>query len=113
MRLFESICNSRYFIQTSMILFLNKKDLFAEKIKHKSIRLLFPDYNGGSDCETQVEYIKSKFLSAQGEFGAAAASEKIIYVHQTCATDTRQVHVVIDSVLDTIQQAFLKRYGII
>ncbi|VDK28238.1 unnamed protein product, partial [Gongylonema pulchrum] len=46
MRLFESICNSRWFISTSIILFLNKKDLFAEKIKTKSIRTAFPQYNG-------------------------------------------------------------------
>jgi hypothetical protein len=46
MRLFESICNSRWFINTSMILFLNKKDLFMEKIKKTSIKIAFPDYKG-------------------------------------------------------------------
>lgn len=46
MRLFESICNSRWFINTSMILFLNKKDLFLEKIKRTSIKVAFPDYKG-------------------------------------------------------------------
>jgi hypothetical protein len=30
--LFEEICNSRYFKKTAMILFLNKRDLFFEKI---------------------------------------------------------------------------------
>jgi len=111
MRLFESICNSRWFINTSMILFLNKKDLFAEKIKHKSIGLIFRDYAGGNGYDEQVEYIKNKFVNAPGEFGASAASNKIIYVHQTCATETKQVRVVIDSVIDTIYQAFLKQFG--
>ena len=46
MRLFESICNSRWFINTSIILFLNKKDLFAEKIKVIGIQTAFPEYNG-------------------------------------------------------------------
>jgi hypothetical protein len=46
MRLFESICNSRWFLNTSIILFLNKKDLFAEKIKFISIRTCFKDYDG-------------------------------------------------------------------
>jgi guanine nucleotide-binding protein subunit alpha len=47
MRLFESICNSRWFINTSMILFFNKKDLFAEKIQENiSIKRAFPDYTG-------------------------------------------------------------------
>jgi len=31
-RLFEEVCNSQWFRKTSMILFLNKRDLFAEKV---------------------------------------------------------------------------------
>jgi len=31
--LFETICNNEWFVETAMILFLNKRDLFAEKIK--------------------------------------------------------------------------------
>merc|ERR1711994_927127 len=31
--LFEKICNNEWFKDTAMILFLNKKDLFAEKIQ--------------------------------------------------------------------------------
>lgn len=46
MRLFESICNSRWFLNTSMILFLNKKDLFAEKIQFTSIQTCFKEYTG-------------------------------------------------------------------
>jgi len=35
--LFEEICNSRWFKNTAMILFLNKRDIFAEKIKQVEI----------------------------------------------------------------------------
>jgi hypothetical protein len=31
--LFKEICNNRFFINSSMLLFLNKKDLFAEKVR--------------------------------------------------------------------------------
>merc|ERR1712135_79468 len=34
MKLFDSICNNKWFVETSIILFLNKKDLFDEKIRH-------------------------------------------------------------------------------
>lgn len=53
--LFEEICNSRWFEKTSMILFLNKRDLFEDKIAIKDIRqpdpadperMLFEDYDG-------------------------------------------------------------------
>ncbi len=39
LRLFDSICNNKWFVNTSIILFLNKKDLFAEKITRSSLRL--------------------------------------------------------------------------
>jgi guanine nucleotide-binding protein G(o) subunit alpha len=37
LRLFESICNNKWFVNTSIILFLNKKDLFEEKILRSSL----------------------------------------------------------------------------
>ncbi|KAK6041714.1 g-protein alpha subunit [Cooperia oncophora] len=46
MQLFNSICNSTWFLSTAMILFLNKKDLFMEKIKRVNITTAFPDYEG-------------------------------------------------------------------
>ncbi|CAG8472407.1 4337_t:CDS:10 [Funneliformis caledonium] len=42
--LFDSICNSQWFVNTSMILFLNKIDIFREKIKNSSVKKYFPDY---------------------------------------------------------------------
>ncbi|KAI6189255.1 Guanine nucleotide-binding proteinG(O) subunit alpha [Aphelenchoides besseyi] len=44
--LFDSICNNKWFIETSIILFLNKKDLFEEKIKKSPLTVCFPEYNG-------------------------------------------------------------------
>ena len=41
MDLFNEICNNRFFSESSMILFLNKKDLFAEKIQRVRESWLF------------------------------------------------------------------------
>lgn len=46
MKLFDSICNSKWFVDTSIILFLNKKDLFAEKIERSPLTICFPEYSG-------------------------------------------------------------------
>jgi len=46
LQLFKSICNNRFFRQAGMILFLNKKDLFAEKLRFSSIKICFPEYTG-------------------------------------------------------------------
>ena len=46
MKLFDSICNNKWFTDTSIILFLNKKDLFAEKIEKSPLSMCFPEYTG-------------------------------------------------------------------
>jgi hypothetical protein len=42
--LFDSICNSRWFVKTSIILFLNKIDRFAEKLPTSPLSDYFSDY---------------------------------------------------------------------
>jgi len=46
LKLFDSICNNKWFTDTSIILFMNKKDLFEEKIKKSPLTICFPDYTG-------------------------------------------------------------------
>lgn len=46
LKLFDSICNNKWFTDTSIILFLNKKDLFDEKIRKSSLTVCFPEYTG-------------------------------------------------------------------
>ncbi|KAI1730196.1 g-protein alpha subunit domain-containing protein [Ditylenchus destructor] len=106
MRLFESICNSRWFINTSIILFLNKKDLFAEKIKFVSIRTCFKEYSGPQTYDDSINYIRKKFDALN------ANPRKTIYVHQTCATDTDQVQLILDSVISMIIQSNLHKSGL-
>ena len=44
--LFKIIINSAFFKNSSFILFLNKKDIFAEKIMNSHLVDYFPDYTG-------------------------------------------------------------------
>jgi hypothetical protein len=46
LRLFNSILNNKWFLDTSVILFLNKKDLFEQKIKERPLPDVFPDFRG-------------------------------------------------------------------
>ena len=46
MKLFDSICNNKWFVETSIILFLNKKDLFEQKIKYSPLSVCFPEFKG-------------------------------------------------------------------
>ncbi|KAI6096931.1 guanine nucleotide-binding protein alpha-2 subunit [Pisolithus croceorrhizus] len=42
MTIWDSICHSQWFKQTSIILFLNKDDLFRKKVAHSDIKNFFP-----------------------------------------------------------------------
>jgi len=63
LKLFKEICNTKWFANTSMILFLNKKDLFGEKIKKVNLSVCFPEYTGGCEYEPASEFIRDTFLS--------------------------------------------------
>lgn len=103
--LFDSICNSRWFVKTSIvridqsalafvlikllccqILFLNKIDLFAEKLPRSPLGDYFHDYTGGDSYDLACEYLLHRFVSLNQN-----AATKQIYAHYTCATDTQQI----------------------
>ena len=56
--LFSEISNGKYFKETSIILFLNKKDLFEKKIKKVDIRLL----QEHKDEEEDVDELGDRYL---------------------------------------------------
>ena len=62
-RLFDSIANNKWFVDTSIILFLNKKDLFEEKIKKSPLTIAFPEYTGANTFTEASSYIQvSSFI---------------------------------------------------
>nr|XP_036850287.1 guanine nucleotide-binding protein G(t) subunit alpha-1 isoform X1 [Manis javanica] len=107
LHLFNSICNHRYFATTSIVLFLNKKDVFFEKIKKAHLSICFPDYDGPNTYEDAGNYIKVQFLELN-----MRRDVKEIYSHMTCATDTQNVKFVFDAVTDIIIKENLKDCGL-
>ncbi|KAG6915633.1 hypothetical protein DXG01_010634 [Tephrocybe rancida] len=64
MTIWDSICHSQWFKQTSVILFLNKDDLFQKKIPTSDIKNFFPDFDGESgDIRAGRDYFKRRFAS--------------------------------------------------
>jgi GTPase SAR1 family protein len=96
LKLFKDICNTKWFADTAIILFLNKKDLFEAKIKKSPLTVCFDDYKGPNTYEEAARYIEDQFL-AQNE-----NPKKLIYTHRTCATDTDNITVVFKAVQDII-----------
>ncbi|ORY51670.1 guanine nucleotide binding protein, alpha subunit [Rhizoclosmatium globosum] len=107
LNLFASICNHPLFKTTSMILFLNKIDLFTEKIKTSPVSQFFPDYIGDdTDYGGTSTFFANKFLAIN------KYPERKIYVHFTWATDTKQTRKVLDTVNKIILGSNLDDAGI-
>jgi len=90
--LFEEVCNSKCFESTSIILFLNKCDLFADKIQIKPLNTVYDDYKGDLTFDAQATYMQTKFVNRYH----GQSEEKKIYSHFTCAMDPRVVQKVFD-----------------
>ncbi|KAI6190423.1 Guanine nucleotide binding protein (G-protein) domain containing protein [Aphelenchoides bicaudatus] len=106
LELFDSVVNTTFFANTSTILFLNKKDLFAEKIRRVSLSMLFKHYRGGMNYCDGISFLRRQFHKLHPNLNK-------LYTHETCATDTNQVEQVFDSVLDHIVQENLKDTGML
>lgn len=59
--LFDSVINSRWFMRTSIVLFLNKVDLFKQKLGRSPLVNYFPDYLGGNDINRAAKYLLWRF----------------------------------------------------
>jgi len=89
-----------------MILFLNKKDLFEEKVKTVDLKFCFEDYKGGCNYDNAAAFIKEKFC-AQNE-----NPKKHIYTHITTATNTENIQMVFNAVKDIILHQVLDDSGL-
>jgi len=111
LKLFHEICMSKWFSNTAIILFLNKDDLFREKLaKGLNINVAFPDYTGTNAYKTSVIFLREKFTDVEDP---VTMRKKDIYCHVTNATDTQNVSIVFEAVKDFIVNAALRGCGLI
>ena len=113
LRLFEGITGYKWFGNTPIILFLNKIDLFEEKLATVPLRERFADYEppppGAAAASAEqrskhaADFIRRKFEAA----GQKSAPRKI-HTHFTQATDQTQIQFVFDVVRKTILERALQ-----
>ena len=90
-----------------MILFLNKEDIFREKIGRVSLKVCFEDFTGPQSYQPGIDFISEKFLATN------LNAKKNIYIHVTCATDTLCVSAVFNAVKDIVLRGALSSAGIL
>eukprot|EP01111_Echinosteliopsis_oligospora_P011846 TRINITY_DN3998_c0_g1_i1.p1 TRINITY_DN3998_c0_g1~~TRINITY_DN3998_c0_g1_i1.p1 ORF type:complete len:357 (-),score=96.24 TRINITY_DN3998_c0_g1_i1:41-1111(-) len=111
--IFNNISNTEWLRESAMILFLNKDDLFREKIKRVPLSEYFSEFTTKADLGSQeyyeaaIDYIKQKFITQ------CTSPARQIYTHITCATDTDRVRVVFKVVKDVILRRALDSAGIL
>jgi len=104
LNLFDIACNRRY-VDNPIILFLNKKDLFEEKIKKVDLSVCFPTYKGGCNYEAAIEFIKFKFMNIRKD------KNKPIYIMETTATNTENMAFIFKSMVDIVERQNLQASG--
>jgi len=104
--LYEEVNNNIHFEKASMLLFLNKRDLFANKIARVPISETaeFADYSGGANYDAGCEYFIDRFRKLN-------RPDREFYYHLTCATDTDNVKMVFDTCKDIILRNNLQDSG--
>jgi len=104
--LFRDTINSKWFINIDVILFLNKKDIFEDKLKKTSLKTCFPNYEGQDEYEEASNYIMEQFQSKN------INSNRNIFVHLTCATSTDNMEIVFKAIHSIILNSSLIRSGL-
>ncbi|CAO3702099.1 unnamed protein product [Rhizopus stolonifer] len=104
--LFESVVNSRWFQSTTIILFLNKMDIFEEKITKVPLGKYFPDYGGGTDQRKAIKYILWRFQQAN-------RAKLEIYPHLTQAINSNNIKHAFKVIRKTIIETNLRAVDIL
>jgi len=102
----SKIANEPCFKDTAMILFLNKIDLFKEKLETVQLKDHFEDFNHENTYEEASQYIQKTFLDA------VENDEKMVFCHFTQATDTDHFDKVFEACKHVILRGNLENLGL-
>ena len=110
LKLFGDTANGIHLSKKPFIIFFNKRDLFEEKVRKKSIHCAFPDYDGEKHSILESsDFIVEKYLSQRED---DKHEERPMYPHLVTATDTQLVKFVFTGVAEIILNDILKETGL-
>ena len=97
LRLFRDVCASKWFTNSHIFLFLNKKDLFDSKVAYSPLATYFPQYTGPNEPGPAAKFMKELFLNT-------AKCPRDVSVFFTCATNSENIKQVFTAVQATLVQ---------
>jgi GTPase SAR1 family protein len=114
LKLWTALTSSQFFKQTPFILFLNKSDIFQEKIQRIPLKTVFSDYAAyaaSPECKDMNEFEKGwRYISKQYSSHFVGC---IFYAHLTCAVDTEACSKIFASVRETLLRDVINRAGFV
>lgn len=114
LNLFDQIVNSRWFNKSSIVLFLNKQDLFQEKIAKIPITVCFEDFGEDEDTEGKDPHSYedvSQYI--QDLCVCMAPDDREIKTHVTTATDKDNARIAFDAVRESIIKGALEQIDVV
>ena len=132
--LFSVVIQDRFLETASIILFLNKTDIFGEKIQERDLANFFPDYadyrpegtgpaGPVKDSKTARQFILGKYTKISQDHVAAkpetdrrntnSSTAQMMYSHFTCATDTENMKFVTNAVEDRLLEEALVNLALV
>jgi guanine nucleotide-binding protein G(i) subunit alpha len=107
LELFDWVVNHRWFVRSSIILFLNNVERFKQKLVKLPLRKYFPDFSGGNDPGRAAKYIFSRFNQVN-------RGNLRVYAHLTNSTDSMSnILNMFSAIKDTIIQSTLRDSNIL
>ncbi|XP_061680696.1 guanine nucleotide-binding protein subunit alpha-11-like [Syngnathoides biaculeatus] len=110
--LFYTTIHSPWFQSTSIILFLNKTDILADKILSSDLKKYFPGFMGRRQDALDAQKYIQKLYQQQTNNPENREEGRSFYPHPTCATDTDNIRKVFNDVKDMVLLKSLREYGI-
>ncbi|RUS83292.1 hypothetical protein EGW08_008914, partial [Elysia chlorotica] len=99
---FHDVAYNQFLDKTDIILFLNKKDIFATKLKTTSITTCFPEYKGPDTMDSSLQYIQDRFLHNK-------PATKQMYTHICCAIDVPLMKDIVATTVECVVEINVKR----
>ncbi|KAL3287756.1 hypothetical protein HHI36_002220 [Cryptolaemus montrouzieri] len=124
--LFKVVWNNRWLKTISVILFLNKQDIFSRKILsgRRKLDYYFPEYkkfktpeDAEIGADESPEVTRAKYFIKDELFQKISKDsnheDHRCYTHFTCAVDTENIKRVFDDCRDSIQWKYLKEFDLL
>ncbi|XP_059081367.1 guanine nucleotide-binding protein G(i) subunit alpha-like [Tigriopus californicus] len=104
LRVFSDLTLSPFLDYVVVMLFLNKTDLFREKLKRYPLKMCFQEYSGPNNFGPAIDYVASQFKDQ--------CTKENIYTHYTCSTDTTYIQNVFLAVSDVLLKQMIDNIGL-